>query len=137
MKKLQDKQADKPITWRANFRDAAGSRVSIDASIDAGRLSITGSVKEAGQYGGESGGQCYDSIIPANRYQAALVQLWKRWHLNDLRAGCVHQRRLKWTWADHPCDPCPVCGYKFGTSWLREELPPQIGKAIVCIIKGV
>ena len=22
--------------------------------------------------------------------------------------------------------PCPVCGYKYGTSWLREDVPEDI-----------
>ena len=24
------------------------------------------------------------------------------------------------------CKPCPVCGYKYGTSWLKEEVPQEI-----------
>ena len=24
------------------------------------------------------------------------------------------------------CKPCPVCGYKYGTSWLREEVPQDV-----------
>ena len=24
------------------------------------------------------------------------------------------------------CKPCPVCGYKYGTSWIKEEVPQEI-----------
>lgn len=31
---------------------------------------------------------------------------------------------------EHPdgilCKPCPVCGYKYGTSWLMEEVPEDV-----------
>ena len=31
---------------------------------------------------------------------------------------------------EHPdgklCKPCPVCGYKYGTAWKREELPQEV-----------
>jgi len=47
-----------------------------------------------------------------------LLSIWNAWHLNDLRAGCEHQRAegvlLK---------PCPVCGYKYGSAWLYEPVP--------------
>jgi hypothetical protein len=38
---------------------------------------------------------------------------------------------LGWVRAeDHPDGllgkPCSVCGYKYGTAWLKEELPPEI-----------
>lgn len=38
-------------------------------------------------------------------------------------AGWVHPE-------EHPkgllCKPCPVCGYKYGSQWLREELPADV-----------
>lgn len=85
--------------------------------------------------------------------------VWDRWHLNDMRAGCEHQRAEGWdkrpidpskptnaygnftatasrnmlVWVskkDHPHgllgEPCPTCGYKYGTAWLREELPVEV-----------
>ena len=31
---------------------------------------------------------------------------------------------------EHPegllCRPCPVCGYRYGTSWVREEVPQDV-----------
>jgi len=82
--------------------------------------------------------------------------LWDRWHLNDIRPECEHQRALGWTynerhgefvsepgevyessdgviivapdrlvWNDHG-HACPVCGYRIGSAFLREEVPAQV-----------
>ena len=49
--------------------------------------------------------------------------IWKLYHLNDMQAGCVHQRTLGWTWDTHPGEACPICDYKYGTAWLRKDVP--------------
>lgn len=36
----------------------------------------------SGNYGGSSG-QCLDNIVPANKYQKKLVDIWDKWHLNS------------------------------------------------------
>ncbi len=46
-----------------------------------------------------SGGQNIDTIarlFPHNKKVQRVKEIWKRWHLNDIRAGCAHQRALKW-----------------------------------------
>jgi hypothetical protein len=53
----------------------------------------------------------------------ALKELWDRWHLNDMKAACEHQRALGWTWSTHPSELCPECGYRLGSKWLFEKLP--------------
>lgn len=58
-----------------------------------------------------------------------LLKIWEEWHLNDSHAGCEHQRALGWEkegYEKHPSEPCPVCGYKFGTSWNRVEVPKDV-----------
>ena len=56
-----------------------------------------------------------------------LLDVWKEWHLNDMQAGCKHQRKLGWdSYDEHPSEPCPVCGYKYGTAWLKKELPQMV-----------
>jgi hypothetical protein len=123
--------------------------------------------------------------------------IWERWHLNDMRPWCVHQRQLGWDeeaketitlyhyrrikgvdatqeanlayfldtyeplspelseyyepysplvprggrtteqemrgWVRYEksplgilCKPCPVCGYKYGSSWMREDVPDDV-----------
>ena len=61
-----------------------------------------------------------------------LLDIWHRWHLNDMRAECEHQRAMGWTYAEHhdprtfKGDNCPVCGYSIGSKWLKEELPQDV-----------
>ena len=86
-----------------------------------------------------------------------MAKIWERWNLNDMKAGCEHQRALGWQdvrinpselpkthanrdekgimamWVDQEehkdgllCKPCPTCGYKYGSAWLKEELPQDV-----------
>jgi hypothetical protein len=110
--------------------------VWIEVEWTGARLSITGVVgpKSNGDCRG-SCGQCRDAldgaqIRPAKGWSygsiAQLQEVWNRWHLNDMRAGCEHQRELGWTYDEHPSEPCPTCGYKFGTAWRIEEVPEDV-----------
>lgn len=66
-----------------------------------------------------------------------LLDIWHRWHLNDMRAGCEHQRAMGWKCNDHhdkktfKGEACPVCGYSIGSSWLTEELPPEVVEFLI------
>jgi len=162
-------------------------------------------------------GQIEMSWEPLDKYaqgwdakkEARFLEIWRRWHLNDMRAGCEHQRsewntseelslkEYKWStkyhqtrWAvangepppenwqeisrqvlenttnpgrarfetpeiralldagwieegmtetktagwtypsEHPegllTKPCPVCGYKYGSAWLKEDVPADV-----------
>lgn len=66
-----------------------------------------------------------------------IIEVWERWHLNGMRAGCEHQRAAgtheawmgrpdtKYVWGmGYP--RCQVCGYSYGSAWLFEELPQEI-----------
>lgn len=79
-----------------------------------------------------------------------LLDIWKQWHLNDMKPGCVHQ--TEWhnkklddheplissnmaVWkhkTEHPrgllMEPCPICGYKYGSKWNRVKIPADIVK---------
>ncbi len=97
------------------------------------------------------GGQCIDSIweefsgqIEMPSLYKEIMRLWKKWHLNDMKAGCKHQRAAKWE--DKLIDSakpktqdnmrvwqgvedggllgkaCDKCGYKYGTQWLYESI---------------
>lgn len=57
---------------------------------------------------------------------AAFRAIWKRWHLNDMRAECEHQRARGETWNTHPMTVCPDCGYKLGSAWLHEDVPADV-----------
>lgn len=55
-----------------------------------------------------------------------LRDVWETWHLNNMRPGCSHQQRMGWVYESHPTDPCPICGYKMGTAWCSEPVPPEV-----------
>lgn len=92
-------------------------------------------------------GQNLDEIgklYPRDHRVQRLVAIWRVWHLNDMNAGCRHQRAMGWgtlkledgKWSghirsdEHPLGvlgkQCPECGYRYGTKWLTEELPREI-----------
>lgn len=141
-----------------------------------GKLSITG--VEGPKCNGDAKGACcqivmhwsesgqVEKITPAAGWDHDQIrkffQTWDRWHLNDMRAGCKHQRAERWdqrpidpskplltygrhfpgqrsdTWNmlawvrpdEHPdgllTKACPTCGYKYGTGWLKEEVPADV-----------
>jgi hypothetical protein len=76
------------------------------------------------------GGQILEEVaklFPHHVQAQLLIAIWRRYHLNDMQPGCVHQRLLGWEkYDEHPSEPCPVCGYKYGSAWLIEEIPDDI-----------
>lgn len=206
------------------------ARAFVKIVYDKGRLSLSGVIGPT-RNGNSKGscGQCIDEIRegdPSEEWSREMLdklcQIWDRWHLNDMRAYCEHQRKLGWdklagkkvtlynyqltresqnkkkevenaaltalregrafvptkeqvTYANMPysiktyeeltgdaakryepkkplyagdecatetkalgllqpeehlegilCKPCPVCGYKYGTSWIKEEVPKEV-----------
>lgn len=177
-------------------------------------LSICGAIWNPRHTDHYSGGQNLEEIAklyPANVRVQRIIEIWRRWHLNTMRAGCEHQRTnwdtdskvTPYTWdlnfsdpdirgaykalrdaehilrtngvadldeevrrilalplsvttttdeappgyksanphvrvesinwvrqSDHPAGilakSCEECGYKYGTAWITEELPPEI-----------
>jgi hypothetical protein len=66
-----------------------------------------------------------------------LLDIWENWHLNDMQAGCEHQRELGWTYEEHhdqktfKGELCPVCGYSIGSKWLKKDVPQEIIKTVI------
>ena len=54
--------------------------------------------------------------------------VWDKWHNNDLRPECEHQRALGQTWKTHPSSECDECGYVLGSAWLTEAIPNSVLK---------
>jgi len=192
---------------------------AITWELEDGRLSMQAEVWQADKRDIYMGGQCVDEVaamFPHDAKAARMVEVWRRWHLNDMKAGCEHQREVdvgemvevvsykltsealgvrkdatqraaqaavegkvceltpqerallaleRW-FADvyvlpdadsplagcyqvskreqkaigwlHPHEhprgmltrACEVCGYEYGTKWLREELPPEVVKEV-------
>jgi hypothetical protein len=68
-------------------------------------LSICASVWQRNRRDMVAGGQMEDSLLSYIDELAPgvtrarieyLLTIWRRWHLNDMRAGCEHQRAEKW-----------------------------------------
>jgi hypothetical protein len=113
--------------------------IDIEVSGDPKHLAISGSIYEPGRPHTDrffqSGGQIYDTLLqefPDNPKVHRLVDLWKRWHLNDMRPGCEHQRAAGWD--KEPIDPTkPLDTYGLfppntQTSWnMKGWLPASLG----------
>lgn len=207
----------------SKYRKAAFCKITINEEDEGPVLSITGVVGPTPYGNAYSCGQCVDDIregTPTKMWSREMLDklcdIWDRWHLNDMRAGCKHQvgeawdanrqvkvyeykmdealrkeqDRLKQNVEEkllagamvqlselqlqlynkpyfikyynsappagyekyreetksvsslypmdsdtkcgdkHPlgilCKPCPVCGYKWGSSWLYEPLPEDV-----------
>lgn len=90
----------------------------------------------SGNYGNSSG-QCLDNIIPANEYQKELVNIWKKWHLNDMNPGLPEQQKAieKWIEKGNKYDYDKACeylqsinlfeidGFEYGSYWYHNTLP--------------
>lgn len=99
-------------------------------------------------------GQNIDAIVrlfPHNKRVKRIAEIWTQYHLNDMNAGCEHQRAnwdlskkveiekygrkemklVSWIYpTEHPdgllMKPCEVCGYAYGSAWLYSPIPDEI-----------
>jgi hypothetical protein len=104
-------------------------------------LSISGYGKKPRNKDISYGGQIIDELKPENLAKNLIpqtdldeiVEIWKRWHLNDMSAGCIHQGEIG---VNSPHDnwkrlqaietaKCPI-GYVYGSKWLLEPLPADV-----------
>ncbi len=118
-------------------------------------LSFVGTVMahrgKRGGFGYAGGGQCQDQIARIYKRPEVqkMVELWQRWHLNDLRPDCecmqaeqvltteglmtVKEARkrglLIYDLAKNVT--CPKRGYRFGQEWLVEIVPDDALDLIV------
>lgn len=83
------------------------------------------------------GGQCLDDpkvleVIQNGKFckkdktiYLEILRLWQNYHLNEMHAGCEHQKK-----GSPVGDVCPVCGYRYGSAWLYREIPENDLEAI-------
>jgi hypothetical protein len=93
------------------------------------RLSISGDTYYAGAPDIESGGQIREDVRRLLGDDGAaltrprekilrLLDIWERWHLNDCRAGCEHQRA-----AWNPLEKIHLVTYKLRTDiWVKQRM---------------
>jgi hypothetical protein len=139
--------------------------VYIHIRFDGERLSMSG--VEGPLPNGNCKGSCgqinlKNITTPVNVFLFKIAEIWERYHLNDMRPYCEHQKEMGWhklpideskplntygkhfpnqqydswnmlgwvTRKEHPkgllSEPCPKCGYKYGTSWLKEKIPSHV-----------
>lgn len=102
-------------------------------------LEFTASGQESGLTG--SAGQMLELLLDIKRPAApfampdilSIYWLWKRWHLNAMRAACAHMDRTAMVQEDDgyggtriACkeNPCPAGeDYYYGKGWLYEPIP--------------
>jgi hypothetical protein len=130
-------------------------RVHIKIELNDGKLSISG-VEGALPSGNCLGscGQIDMHLRTENRHangwkympgwtpskMTKLLEIWDRWHLNDMKAGTSKQEAFirDWKAAGNKYDYTAVCKaleeagllvdgeYKYGTKWLKEEVPQEV-----------
>ena len=131
-------------------------RVTIEVRFIDGRLSFGGDIWNPRETDCYQAGQCYDTIenlFPTSDYVARIVEVWRRWHLNDVHAGTQAQEDLL---RQHRDEYVPgltsyhewAClflqqhdllvddGYKYGSGWVREEVPAEIQEEVRSWIDG-
>lgn len=88
--------------------------VWVEIEWDGRRLSLSG--VEGPRQNGDCKGRCgqiveaVENTQPPASWAARLCEIWRRWHLNDMRAGCAHQRAAGWD--KRPIDPAkPLDSY--------------------------
>lgn len=106
------------------------------------------------------GGQCCEEVaayFPNDKQAQRMLEIWRRWHLNDMKAGSPAQMQyLKENPIPpedyaHPASYYTVASlvleraglnpdpdylhegkpYEYGSAWLKEELPPEIVQEII------
>lgn len=123
------------------------NKITIEITLTDERLSISGAIWNAPATDHISSGQNREEItelFPDDAKVARIVEVWRRWHLNDMRAGTPAQEALlaehqnEWSryhTESHYDWACGLLkshgllrddGYKYGSAWLSEPLPAEI-----------
>ncbi len=123
--------------------------IDLQPCQEAVSLSICGDVWNQLQTDIVLGGQIYETVLEYASYfpaykTAKIVELWKRWHLNDMNGGTRKQRELvrkNWDqkekdgYYDHYDEAVKHLkehdlhydgDYQYGTAWLTEVIPDDV-----------
>lgn len=122
-------------------------------------VGISGSAIEKGRRDASSWGQIVDAVRGVRRRYSLrndpapavsdadirrLADIWDRWHLNDMKAGCRHHVAVPrdsslGSTVEVPSvgDPCPITGYRYGSAWLIEPLPADVAADVYRIASAL
>ena len=133
---------------------------------DKPKFSVCGDVWQPNRKDIVMGGQCIDSIWEEFSGQLLnrplykeIMDLWEKYHLNDMNAGTAEQEAAVEEWLKHhdkkydytaACEHLKSIGlyevplekdgsvlqYRYGQSWLYRPIPEQDLQRIVTIIQG-
>lgn len=134
---IQTKSTDKGLTL--SITGVVGPRSNGNAAGSCGQI-----IMDYKEYH-HNGHASIADITPAPGWDYDMIRkffdIWQRWHLNDLRAGCEHQEaaikdrdlRNKALYpmslyelilSDfHNIYHCDICDYNYGSAWNTEQLP--------------
>jgi len=96
-------------TKKVEFKDANNILFDLEISLTIDKQDGTQKFSISG-HGNGGGGQVVDDIKPTNNPQEELVELWKKYHLNDMHAGTEKQEE-KLNEKDNMGDYTKQCEY--------------------------
>ena len=126
------------------FNDTKNNKINLKIELEQGKFSMSGDC-------GSSCGQCYDSIKPT-KSQKKIIDIWKRYHLNNMNAGTEEQekalKKCKSTDYDkqvtflkkrrlYTVTLKDGIKYKYGTRWLTRKLPKDLWKEVNLICNKI
>lgn len=149
---MESNFSEKRLFWCGGQKPT--HKIEVEFSLQGGRFSMSAGVWDRhpnGKWREDTFGQCLDTVLellPNDPTIKEMHEVWKRWHLNDMRAGSPAQEAWlranpfpghpheHYTWA---CEELKKAGlqpdpnfqrdgkpYSYGSAWLLETLPPDI-----------
>jgi hypothetical protein len=140
-KTIQLGKVDYNGTGRKNYA------VDIEVELDeAGELHMSGNIWNTTRSDIVQAGQCQDTIakfFPQDKKVQRMIEVWNEYHLNHMHAGTPAQEKLieehQDSFEHYPKshyeqaralleehDLLVDNGYKYGSAWLKQELPAEI-----------
>ena len=127
-------------------------KAAITWKIDGDRFSMCAEIWNTRETDCETCGQCVDTVaafFPHDKKAQRMVEIWRRWHLNDMKVGSAAQEAwlqanpVKGVYPDSyywkasealkaaGLNPDPGCvhngkPYVYGSAWLHEALPDDV-----------
>lgn len=126
------------------------NQAEVEWRLHDGKFSASGGIWKSNKSDYETCGQMVDELLkyfPDDQLLQRIVQVWKKWHLNDLTAGSPKQMEFLeqigpgpsgdyYSWAvekltEAGLNPDPDLTYNdkpymYGSAWLHTEIPASV-----------
>lgn len=142
-------QEHRYVLGKCDYNEAGrkNCEAAITWELKDGKFSMCAEIWQPNKRDILAGGQCVDTVaayFPEDAKAQRMLAIWTDWHLNDMNAGTPAQTawlkvNLKPEDYAYPkshydvaCEKLaaaglnPDNGYKYGSKWLRVELPPEV-----------